>query len=120
VFNNSLSTANGWCNMTAPVRPYHYQRIDVFTDTPFCGKPLTVFTNASGLTAEQMQRIARELNSTETTFLFPPNDPTNDYSVRVFGLAGFTATQTAGIRGRRGSCFDVNDDADDVRAAGVP
>jgi trans-2,3-dihydro-3-hydroxyanthranilate isomerase len=71
--------------MTTPVRPYHYQRIDVFTDTPFCGKPLTVFTNASGLSAEQMQRIARELNSTETTFLFPPNDPSNDYSVRVFG-----------------------------------
>jgi trans-2,3-dihydro-3-hydroxyanthranilate isomerase len=65
-------------------RPYRYQRVDVFTDIPFCGKPLTVFTDASGLDTNSMQGIARELASCETTFLLPAANPGNDYSVRVF------------------------------------
>jgi trans-2,3-dihydro-3-hydroxyanthranilate isomerase len=58
--------------------------VDVFTDQRFSGNPLAVFTDARGLDTERMQRIARELNHTETTFVFPPFDESHDYSVRIF------------------------------------
>lgn len=66
------------------VRSYHYQLIDVFTDKPFSGSPLAVFTDARGLNTESMQRIARELNHAETSFVFPPFDEAHDFSVRIF------------------------------------
>jgi trans-2,3-dihydro-3-hydroxyanthranilate isomerase len=65
-------------------RPYHYRLVDVFTDQRFSGNPLAVFTDARGLDTERMQRIARELNHSETTFVFPPFDRSHDYSVRIF------------------------------------
>jgi trans-2,3-dihydro-3-hydroxyanthranilate isomerase len=65
-------------------RPYSYRLVDVFTDQRFSGNPLAVFTDARGLDTERMQRIARELNHTETTFVFPPFDESHDYSVRIF------------------------------------
>lgn len=65
-------------------RPYHYRLVDVFTDRRFSGNPLAVFTDARGLNTELMQRIARELNHAETTFVFPPFDRAHDYSVRIF------------------------------------
>jgi trans-2,3-dihydro-3-hydroxyanthranilate isomerase len=65
-------------------RPYHYRLVDVFTDQRFSGNPLAVFTDARGLNTELMQRIARELNHAETTFVFPPFDRAHDYSVRIF------------------------------------
>lgn len=65
-------------------RPYHYRLVDVFTDQRFSGNPLAVFTDARGLDTERMQRIARELNHSETTFVFPPFDQSHDYSVRIF------------------------------------
>jgi len=65
-------------------RPYRYRLVDVFTEQRFHGNPLAVFTDASGLSTEQMQRIARELQHTETTFVFPPVDRAHDYSIRIF------------------------------------
>jgi trans-2,3-dihydro-3-hydroxyanthranilate isomerase len=65
-------------------RPYRYRLVDVFTDRRFSGNPLAVFTDARGLDTERMQRIARELNHSETTFVFPPFDQSHDYSVRIF------------------------------------
>jgi len=46
-----------------------YAIADVFTDVPLEGNPVAVFTDADGLTAEVMQRAARELNLSETVFL---------------------------------------------------
>lgn len=63
---------------------YKYQRVDVFTNRPFCGNPLAVFTDAQGLDTESMQRIARELHLSETTFVFPAEGQPRDYAVRVF------------------------------------
>lgn len=65
-------------------RPYRYRLVDVFTDQRFSGNPLAVFTDARGLNTELMQRLARELNHAETTFVFPPFDRSHDYSVRIF------------------------------------
>src|SRR4029450_11867735 len=51
---------------------YRYYICDVFTETRFGGNQLAVLPKADGLSAEQMQQIAREFNFSETTFVFPP------------------------------------------------
>ena len=62
--------------------PYHL--VDVFTDRAFGGNQLAVFPNASGVSSEMMQAIAKELNLSEATFVLPPEDPNADYRVRIF------------------------------------
>ena len=49
-----------------------YTVVDVFTDRPLEGNQLGVFTDARGLSAEQMQRLAREMKFAECTFVLPP------------------------------------------------
>jgi len=53
------------------VRSFRYVVADVFTDTPLAGNPVAVFTDARELEAEEMQRLARELNLSETVFVLP-------------------------------------------------
>jgi trans-2,3-dihydro-3-hydroxyanthranilate isomerase len=48
-----------------------YVVCDVFTDRPLTGNPLAVFTDGRGLDARVMQDIAREMNLSETVFVFP-------------------------------------------------
>ena len=57
---------------------------DVFTDRPFTGNPLLVVPDARGLTAMQMQSIAREINYSESTFVLPTKDPAHAYLQRTF------------------------------------
>ena len=66
------------------MRKLRYHIVDVFTNRAFGGNPLAVFTNGRGISAELMQSIAKELNLSETTFVLPPDDPENDYRVRIF------------------------------------
>jgi trans-2,3-dihydro-3-hydroxyanthranilate isomerase len=51
---------------------YRYFICDVFTEKRFGGNPLAVVPDAGGLTPERMQRIAREFNFSESTFVLPP------------------------------------------------
>jgi len=60
-----------------------YVVADVFTDTPLQGNQLAVFTDGRGLPGEQMQRVARELNLSETVFFLPPEQG-GDVRVRIF------------------------------------
>jgi trans-2,3-dihydro-3-hydroxyanthranilate isomerase len=53
------------------VRTFRYLVADVFTDTPLAGNPLAVFTDARGLAEDELQRLARELNLSETVFVLP-------------------------------------------------
>jgi trans-2,3-dihydro-3-hydroxyanthranilate isomerase len=53
------------------VRSFRYVVADVFTDTPLAGNPVAVFTDARALEGEEMQRLARELNLSETVFVLP-------------------------------------------------
>ncbi len=48
-----------------------YLLLDVFTDRLFGGNQLAVFPSSEGLSAEQMQAVARELNLSETAFVLP-------------------------------------------------
>ncbi|TML54569.1 MAG: PhzF family phenazine biosynthesis protein [Actinobacteria bacterium] len=50
---------------------FRYVVADVFTDTPLAGNPVAVFTDARGLSGEEMQRLARELNLSESVFVLP-------------------------------------------------
>ena len=63
---------------------YRYCTCDVFTERRFGGNPLAVLPDAAGLSGEQMQRIAREFNYSETTFVLPPEDPAHTRRVRIF------------------------------------
>ena len=63
---------------------YNYHTLDVFTDQRFGGNPLAAFPAAAGLDKGMMQRLAAELNYSETTFVLPPQDPANTAQVRIF------------------------------------
>lgn len=54
---------------------YRFVQCDVFTREIFCGNPLAVFPDASGIDDLTMQRIAREMNLSETVFVLPPAEP---------------------------------------------
>jgi len=66
------------------MKAFRYRLLDVFTNVPFGGNPLAVFTDAHGLSDAMMQSIARELNLSETTFVLPPRAPEHHYWVRIF------------------------------------
>jgi trans-2,3-dihydro-3-hydroxyanthranilate isomerase len=60
---------------------WEYQIVDVFTQTALEGNALAVFPDAAGLDDDAMQRIARETNLSETTFVLPAQR--RDCAVRV-------------------------------------
>jgi len=53
------------------MRKLPWVQYDVFTSRAFEGNALAVFTDATGLSDTEMQRIAKETNLSETTFIFP-------------------------------------------------
>lgn len=57
---------------------------DVFTDKRFGGNQLAVIPDASQIAEDDLQRIAREFNFSETTFVYRPKDPANTAKVRIF------------------------------------
>lgn len=63
---------------------YIVYQIDSFTKEKFKGNPAGVVYNADGLSQEQMQMIARELNNSETAFLFSSKQNDSDGEIRYF------------------------------------
>jgi trans-2,3-dihydro-3-hydroxyanthranilate isomerase len=61
-----------------------YYVVDVFTAVPLLGNPLAVFPDATGIDSGTMQRIARELNLSETTFILPRESDDVRTRVRIF------------------------------------
>lgn len=66
------------------MRAFDFETYDVFTADRFAGNPLAVIMNAEGLSGEEMQTITREFNLAETSFILPPEDPSNTARVRIF------------------------------------
>jgi trans-2,3-dihydro-3-hydroxyanthranilate isomerase len=62
---------------------YPFHLVDVFSSTPFGGNQLAILPDATGISTEGMQKIAREFNFAESTFALPTSDP-NAYRVRIF------------------------------------
>jgi trans-2,3-dihydro-3-hydroxyanthranilate isomerase len=54
------------------VPAFRYVVADVFTDAPLTGNQVAVFTDARDLPEEQLRPLARELNLSETVFVYPP------------------------------------------------
>ncbi len=58
--------------------------LDVFTEKRFFGNQLAVFLHGHLFTDKEMQNIAREINFSETTFVFPRQRKDNTFPVRIF------------------------------------
>jgi trans-2,3-dihydro-3-hydroxyanthranilate isomerase len=52
-------------------RTYDFAQVDVFAERPLEGNALAIFTDARGLSSDEMQALARETNLSETTFILP-------------------------------------------------
>ncbi|MFY0619106.1 PhzF family phenazine biosynthesis protein [Shimia sp.] len=57
---------------------------DVFTNSPFGGNPLAVIPDARNIAEETLQKIAREFNFSETTFVYPAESEEHSARVRIF------------------------------------
>src|SRR5246127_4020820 len=83
-----------------------YVVADVFTEVPLQGNQVAVFTDASGLSDETMQRAAREMNLSETVFVLRSSEPEAHLRVRIFTpatelpFAGHPVLGTAFVVGR--------------------
>jgi trans-2,3-dihydro-3-hydroxyanthranilate isomerase len=65
-------------------KPHRYRVVDVFTGVPLEGNPLAVFPDSSPIDAATMQKIARELNLSETVFLLPGTQADAAARARIF------------------------------------
>jgi len=63
---------------------HRFYTLDVFTTTRFQGNPLAVITDGDGLSTDQMQAIAREMNLSETVFVQKPSDDRALARLRIF------------------------------------
>ena len=64
--------------------PLSYLHYDVFTGEALLGNQLAVFTEARGLDTAKMQRLAREMNFSESTFILPAERSDDDIRMRIF------------------------------------
>lgn len=65
-------------------RIYRLYQVDAFTKEKFSGNPAGVITNADGLSVDEMQKIARELNNSESAFILGSDSTEYDLQVRFF------------------------------------
>lgn len=69
-----MSTSVSSTTASAPVtahQAYDFAQVDVFAEHPLEGNALAIFSDARGLSTEEMQSLARETNLCETTFIIP-------------------------------------------------
>ena len=57
---------------------------DVFTDTPLQGNQLAVFGDGASAPDALQQPLAREINFSESVFVYPPDDPANTARIRIY------------------------------------
>jgi trans-2,3-dihydro-3-hydroxyanthranilate isomerase len=71
-------------------RSFDYAQVDVFAERALAGNPLGIFTDARGLSTDEMQALARETNLCETTFILPREaeiERERGVQVRIFTVA---------------------------------
>jgi trans-2,3-dihydro-3-hydroxyanthranilate isomerase len=66
------------------MHPLAFYILDVFAEQKYAGNQLAVFRQTAGLTHEEMQRIAREMHFSETTFILSDEPRQGGYDVRIF------------------------------------
>jgi hypothetical protein len=100
--NNLKLVARGFEARTRHVdnyemRKYIFYQLDVFTNTAFSGNPLAVFPEAENLTDEEMQKIANEMNLSETVFVFPSEKALTPFA-NFHAETGASARRSSGRR----------------------
>jgi trans-2,3-dihydro-3-hydroxyanthranilate isomerase len=65
------------------VAAFRYVVADVFTDRPLAGNQVAVFTDARGIPEETLQPLARDINFSETVFVYPPEQG-GHAKIRIF------------------------------------
>ncbi len=65
-----------------------FAQVDVFSLTPYLGNPVAVVLDGADLTDDEMARLARWTNLSETTFVLPPTTEQADYRLRIFTPGG--------------------------------
>ena len=103
--------------------------VDVFTEKALTGNQLAVVLDGTDLSSKLMQRIAREMNFPETTFVLPPDNPAHAAKVRIFTpamelpFAGHPTIGTAWVLAdegiARGLEFTLEETVGPVRVRGV-
>jgi trans-2,3-dihydro-3-hydroxyanthranilate isomerase len=87
---------------------YHFVQLDVFTKDAFSGNPLAVFPEAEGIEEAAMQKIAREMNLSETVFVLPAQEEGALRRLRIFTpareipMAGHPVVGTWNLLAREG------------------
>src|SRR5262249_15943737 len=99
--------------MMSEKKSFRFVQLDVFSSQPFEGNALAVFPDARGISDEQMQAIAKEMNLSETTYVLPRDAATErerGIRVRIFTVqdelpfAGHPTLGTAfALRGSSGA-----------------
>jgi len=88
--SNQSVTSQLFASAIASTRGFDYALVDVFAELPLQGNQLAIFTDARGLSDDEMQALARETNLSETTFILP-RDPEverqHGIQVRIFTVA---------------------------------
>ncbi|WP_207312191.1 PhzF family phenazine biosynthesis protein [Lentzea alba] len=69
-------------------RQRSFAQVDVFSTAPFLGNPVAVVLDGTDLIEEEMLRLARWTNLSETTFVLPPTSAEADYRLRIFTPGG--------------------------------
>ena len=67
---------------------YKYYMADIFTHQVFSGAQVAVFPDAEGLNNQQMALVARELNLSETVFLFQNEGMSASWKMKIFSPLG--------------------------------
>jgi trans-2,3-dihydro-3-hydroxyanthranilate isomerase len=107
--------------MVTELRRFPFVQLDVFTSRAFEGNSVAVFLDGRGLSDEEMQALAREMNLSETTFILPRKpsvEGERGMRVRIFTVqeelpfAGHptlgTAFQLRGSSGAKEVALDLN------------
>jgi len=68
----------------AVTKSHRIHTVDVFAEKSLAGNQLAVVLDAADIPGEAMQRIAKEMNIAETTFVLPASDPANAARIRIF------------------------------------
>jgi len=108
------------------MRRYPFITVDVFTSKPLEGNPLAVFTDARGLSDGEMQALAREMNLSETTFVFPRGEVIErerGIQVRIFTTASelqFAGHPTLGTAFVLGTASHVREVVLDLKVGQIP
>ena len=88
------------------MRNYQFYQLDVFTKNKFEGNPLAVFPEAEGISEKEMQKIANEMNLSETVFVLPSEKALKRLRIftpkRELPLAGHPVVGTWNLLARLG------------------